>query len=218
MSEIPNLDEFKKESTPAPDIVNAEIVPNAAGEQTTGNLGSVVVNVPSLLDAKQQYLVEAQKAKEIEREGIELARKQAVERIAKWAEKKKIFNGTKPPEDKQLNRIFKKLKKGLPIVKAIKGVCSMPTWNKWKTEFPEVAAMEEQANAEAIDRMLDKKEQLAANPGTKMGEIARDKVQMDELQNRIDRIDRLTDIRNNKNSGFAGNLMPIQINFGFGKK
>ena len=226
MSDIPNLDEFKKYDNPPQDIVEVEVVQpsTGAGECAAPQSGpgttvtSQLVSIPSLSEEKAKYLVEAQKAKEIEQAGIELARKQAIERIAKWAEKKKIFNGTKPPEEKQLNRIFKKLKKGLPIVKAIKGVCSMPTWNKWKQEFPEVAAMEEQANAEAIDRMLDKKEQLAANPGTHMGEIARDKVQMDELQNRIDRIDRLTDVRNNKNSGFAGNLMPIQINFGFGKK
>ena len=217
MSDIPNLDEFKKESTPAPDIVNAEIVPNAAGEQTADNLGSAVINVPSLSQEKARYLAEAQKAKEIEQEGIELARKQAVERIAAWAAKKKIFNGTKPPEEKQLNRIFKKLKQGLPTIKAIKGVCSLPTWNKWKEQFPEVAAMEEHANAVAIDKMLDEKRALSQRPGTKMGEIARDKVQMDEIQNNIDRIDRLTENRNKKSSAFGGGLMPIQINVGYGK-
>ena len=59
---------------------------------------------------------------------------------------------------------------------------------------------------------------LAANKGTHMGEIARDKIQMDELQNRIDRIDRLTENRNKKNSAFGGSVIPIQINVGYGKK
>lgn len=177
----------------------------------------VNVEVPSIAAEKQKYIIEAQRHKEIVQAGIEKARQDAIDRIAKWAEKKKIFNGTKPPEDKQLNRIYKKLKQGLPIVKAIKGVCSVPTWNKWKEEFPEVAALEEHANAVAIDRMMDKKEQLAANQGTHMGEIARDKIQIDELDKRIDRIDRLTENRNKKSSAFGGGLMPIQINVGYGK-
>lgn len=187
--ELPKLDEFK----------NLEPI-----------TAEVVEEDPYLEAAKEHHaLVEQAK---------DLAREQKLKELAEWAYKKKIVNGTKPPEIKQLKRIFKKLKKGLPIVKAIKGVCSITTWNRWKQEFEEVAAMEEQANAEAIDRMLDKKEQLAARSGTHMGEIARDKVQMDELQNRIDRIDRLTEIRNKKNSAFGGSVVPIQINFGFGKK
>lgn len=174
--------------------------------------------VPSTVQQDTALAAQIQKTKEITQAGIDLATQKKIQEIADWAERKKIYNGTKPPEEKQLNRIFRKLKKGLPIVKAIKGVCSIPTWNKWKRDFPEVAAMEEHAMAVAVDRMLDKKEALAQNKGTKMGEIARDKIQMDELQNRIDRIDRLTEVRNSKNSAFGGSVVPIQINFGFGKK
>lgn len=183
------------------------------------NLNEIIV--PELVEHpgnKNIYIEAAQEQSEIEQQAMELARQKRVQEIAKWAEKKKIFNGSVPPQEKQLNRIFRKLKKGLPIIKAIRGVCSYPTWNKWKQDFPEVAAMEEHALAVAVDRMLDKKQELSERPGTHMGEIARDKIQMDELQNRIDRIDRLTEIRNKKNSAFGGSVVPIQINFGFGKK
>lgn len=171
-----------------------------------------------IVEPKDTYLQAAKEHAALMDEAKEIAKQEKLKALAAWAIKKKIVSGTNPPEERQLNRIYRKLKKGLPIIKAIKGVCSYPTWNKWKEEFPEVAAMEEQANAVAIDRMLDRKEELAARPGTHMGEIARDKVQMDELQNRIDRIDRLTEIRNKKNSAFGGSVVPIQINFGFGKK
>ena len=103
------------------------------------------------------------------------------------------------------------------MLRAIKKVCSYPTWQKWKEEYEEVAAIEEQANKEYVELMLEEKLALSQKKGTHMGEIARDKIQMDELQNRIDRIDRLTEIRNKKNSAFGGGVMPVQINFAFGK-
>lgn len=134
-----------------------------------------------------------------------------------WAQKQRIITDA-PPTTKQLKKIFNRLKKGATIVKAINKVCSVTTWNKWKVEYPEVAAIEEQAHAQYIESLQDLKMQLAKNGGTKMGEIARDKLQIDELDKRIERIDRLTEIRNKKNSAFGGNLVPIQINFGFGKK
>ena len=177
------------------------------------NLGPITAEVVD----RDPYLEAAKEHAALVEQAKELAKQRKLEEIATWASDRKIYNGGSLPEVKQLKRIQRKLRKGLPIVKAIKGVCSYPTWCRWKEEIPQVAAMEEHANAEAIDRMLDKKEELAARSGTHMGEIARDKVQMDELQNRIDRIDRLTENRNSKKGSFGAGLIPIQINVGYGK-
>ena len=168
-------------------------------------------------EVEEKYLVEAQQREEDIQEALDAQRQKRKAELAAWAEKRKIIVNA-PPTTKQLNSIYKKLKKGVPLLRAIRKVCSYPTWQKWKEEYEEVAAIEEQANKEYVELMLEEKLALSQKKGTHMGEIARDKIQMDELQNRIDRIDRLTEIRNKKNSAFGGNLVPIQINFGFGKK
>lgn len=213
---IPNLSDIVVPEivvTTAEPGVDATVIPSTGAGESVREENLPVVTVPAT-SAGSPPLTHNQLVKA----GIDLATENRIKEIAAWAEKKRIFNGTEPPTTKQLNKIYNKLKKGLPIVKAVKRVCSVPTWNKWKREFPEVAAMEEHAMAEAVDRMLDKKEELAARQGTKMGEIARDKLQIDELDKRIDRIDRLTENRNSKSSAFGGSVVPIQINFGFGKK
>jgi hypothetical protein len=150
-------------------------------------------------------------------EAVDIERERRKSELQLWASKQRLISNA-PPTTKQLNRIHKRLKKGYTIVKAINKICSYTTWQKWKEEYPECAAVEEQARQEYIESLLDRKMALASNPGTKMGEIARDKIQMDELQNRIDRIDRLTEVRNKKNSTFGGSVIPIQINVGYGKK
>jgi uncharacterized alpha-E superfamily protein len=167
-------------------------------------------------EVEEKYLVEAQQREEDIQEALDAQRQKRKAELAAWAEKRKIIVNA-PPTTKQLNSIYKKLKKGVPLLKAIRKVCSYPTWQKWKEEYEEVAAIEEQANKEYVELMLEEKLALSQKKGTHMGEIARDKIQMDELQNRIDRIDRLTEIRNKKNSAFGGGVMPVQINFAFGK-
>lgn len=172
-----------------------------------------VVPVP----VEDVYTITARNNREDTAEAVDIERERRKSELQMWASKQRIINNA-PPTVKQLKKIHNRLKKGYTIVKAIRKICSYPTWQKWKEEYPEVAAIEEQARQEYVEDLLDKKMQLAANPGTKMGEIARDKIQMDELQNRIDRIDRLTEIRNKKNSAFGGSVIPIQINVGYGKK
>ena len=173
--------------------------------------------VPS---APQQdaYLVAAKEDKEQIQAAVAMERELRQSELQQWASKQRLINNA-PPTVKQLNRIHKRLKKGYTIVKAIKKVCSYTTWCKWKETYPEVAALEEQARVEYVESLMDQKLALANQPDrTKMGEIARDKIHMDELQNRIDRIDRLTEIRNKKSSAFGGSVIPIQINVGYGKK
>lgn len=168
--------------------------------------------------ADDKYIVAAQENNADIAQAVDMERERRKSELQFWASKQRLINNA-PPTVKQLKRIHNRLKKGYTIVRAIHKICSYTTWQKWKEEFPEVAAVEEQARQEYIEDLLDKKMALAAKPGTKMGEIARDKIQMDEIQNRIDRIDRLTEIRNKKNSAFGGgSVMPIQINVGYGKK
>lgn len=164
------------------------------------------------------YTIAAKEKQEDLKEAVDIEREMRKSELQLWASKQRLINNA-PPTVKQLKRIHNRLKKGATIVKAIKKICSYTTWQKWKEEYPEVAALEEQARQEYIEDLLDQKLALASQPDrTKMGEIARDKIQMDELQNRIDRIDRLTENRNKKNSTFGGSVIPIQINVGYGKK
>lgn len=165
-----------------------------------------------------KYTLAAQEHKENITQAIDIERERRKSELQMWASKQRIINNA-PPTVKQLKRIHTRLKKGYTIVRAIRKICSYTTWQKWKEEYPECAAVEEQARQEYIEDLLDKKLELANQPNrTKMGEIARDKIQMDELQNRIDRIDRLTENRNKKNTNGFGNVIPIQINVGYGKK
>lgn len=163
------------------------------------------------------YVTAAKEKQEDLKEAVDIEREMRKSELQLWASKQRLIVNA-PPTVKQMKRIHNRLKKGATIIKAIKKICSYTTWQKWKEEYPEVAALEEQARQEYIESLLDRKLEISQRPGTKMGEIARDKIQMDELQNRIDRIDRLTENRNKKNSTFGGSVIPIQINVGYGKK
>lgn len=140
--------------------------------------------------------------------------------MAEWAEKKKILKGT--PKIKELNRVWKKLRKGYSLVKALRGVVSVATWHKWREEYPEIAAMETQCREDRVDYLQDKIKSIAEQTErTKMGEVSRDKLMIDAYQTEIDRIDRLTANRledMKKHSSGVTNLTPIQINFAFKKK
>ena len=155
-------------------------------------------------------------ATEVARREMELRKLE----MAEWAEKKKILKGT--PKIKELNRVWKKLRKGYSLVKALKGVVSVATWHKWREEYPEIAAMETQCREDRVDYLQDKIKSIAEQTErTKMGEVSRDKLMIDAYQTEIDRIDRLTANRledMKKHSTGVTNLTPIQINFAFRKK
>lgn len=155
-------------------------------------------------------------ASEVARREMELRKLE----MAEWAEKKKILKGT--PKIKELNRVWKKLRKGYSLVKALKGVVSVATWHKWREEYPEIAAMETQCREDRVDYLQDKIKSIAEQTErTKMGEVSRDKLMIDAYQTEIDRIDRLTANRledMKKHSTGVTNLTPIQINFAFRKK
>ena len=138
--------------------------------------------------------------------------------MAEWAEKKKILKGQ--PKIKELNRVWNKLRKGYPLVKALRGVVSVATWHKWREEYPEIAAMETQCREERVEYLQERIKNVAEQENrTRVGEVSRDKLMIDAYQSEIDRLDRLTQVRNNqlKTNGF-GVVNPIQINFSFGKK
>lgn len=170
-----------------------------------------------VIDPYQKYREAAVNRTQDIKEVVDEEREKRRSELQVWAQKQRIITDA-PPTQKQLKKIYNRLKKGCTIVKAINKVCSVTTWNKWKQEYPEVAAIEEQAHAQYIESLQELKMQLAQNKGTKMGEIARDKLQIDELDKQIDRIDRLTENRNKKSSAFGGSVIPIQINVGYGKK
>ena len=157
--------------------------------------------------------------------GLDPAAQEALDRerlkrkleISAWAEKKRLIVDA-PPTEQQLNKIFSKLRKGFPLLKALKKVCSYTTWCKWRNEYPVLAQMEEEAREYRIEHLIEEQKMLADQEGReKMGQIARDKLRMDIRQAEIDRLDRLTENRNNKNKGNPA-LVPIQINVGYGRK
>lgn len=170
-----------------------------------------------VIDPYQKYREAAvNRSKDIQ-EVVDEERERRKSDLQVWAQKQRIITDA-PPTTKQLKKIFNRLKKGATIVKAINKVCSVTTWNKWKQEYPEVAAIEEQAHAQYIESLQDLKMEIAKRPKGRMVNVAADKLEIDELDKRIDRIDRLTENRNKKSSAFGGSMIPIQINVGYGKK
>lgn len=138
--------------------------------------------------------------------------------LQEWAQKKKILKGA--PKVRELNRVWRKLRKGFSINKAIKGVVSISTWHKWREEYPEIAAMEEQCYHDRLDKLQDNIHEAANNPDTHHGAIERDRTKIAAWDKEMDRItDRLT--ANRLQNGSGGNpthLTPIQINFTYRKK
>ena len=137
--------------------------------------------------------------------------------LQEWAQKKKILKGA--PKIRELNRVWKKLRKGFSINKAIKGVVSISTWHKWREEYPEIAAMEEQCYHDRLDRLQDNIHEAASNPDTHHGAIERDRTKIAAWDKEMDRItDRLTANRLQKGNANPTHLTPIQINFTYRKK
>ena len=138
--------------------------------------------------------------------------------LQEWAQKKKILKGA--PKVRELNRVWRKLRKGFSINKAIKGVVSISTWHKWREEYPEIAAMEEQCYHDRLDKLQDNIHEAANNPDTHHGAIERDRTKIAAWDKEMDRItDRLTAnrLQNGKGSN-PTHLTPIQINFTYRKK
>lgn len=130
-------------------------------------------------------------------------------KLAVWAEEKSIIQGV--PNIDKLNVVWEKLKAGETLIKSIEGVCSYPSWLKWRKEYPEIAAMEEQCRQERIAKLEEEMRKIADQPDRiKMGATARDKLMIDVRQKEVERLDRLTENRLEKNN--AGATVPIQIN------
>lgn len=184
-------------------VIEAEVINNNTGKELISH-----ENNKSVIDTEDI-------ASEIAKK--ELAIRKA--EIYQWAEKKKILKGA--PKVSELNRVWRKLRKGYSLNKALRGVVSVATWCKWREEYPEIAAMEVQCREDRIDFLQDKIKSVAEQTQrTHMGEVSRDKLIIDSYQTEIDRIDRLTANRlgdmNRNNTGIT-NLTPIQINFAFRK-
>lgn len=155
--------------------------------------------------------------KEVVEEAVERERLKRKLEITAWAEKKRLIVDA-PPTEAQLNKVMKRLKKGFPILKALKRICSYTTWCRWREEYPVLMKMEEEAREYRIENLMDKQQMIADQVDRdKMGQIARDKLRIDALQSQIDRMDRLTAARNAKQSTNPA-LIPIQINVGYGKR
>lgn len=162
-------------------------------------------------------------AEEVPEEPVDLA-SQAAERekrirrmeLATWAEEKGILKG-EPKVDK-LKRVWNKLRKGKPLIKAIRGICSYSTWQKWRHEYPEILAMEEECREQRIQALQDKILEIADQPDrTRMGETARDRLMIEARMKEIERLDRLTESRLEENKS-APAIVPIQINVKYGKE
>ena len=138
--------------------------------------------------------------------------------LAAWAEKKGIFQGA--PKVEQLTKVWRKLRKGKSLLKSIKGVCSYTTWNKWRQQYPEIAAMEEECREFRVEKLQEQMMQIADKPDrTRMGETARDKLMIEVRQKELERLDRLTEIRMEaQKKPSAQNVVPIQINVAYGKE
>ena len=138
--------------------------------------------------------------------------------IAAWAEKNGVFKHA--PKMEVLEPVWVKLKNGVRLMEAIKGICSFNTWNTWRKEYPAILAMEEQCREERIAMLQREMMQIAdQSDRTRMGESTRDKLMIDVRQKEIDRLDRLTEIRmqsegNKKQSA----VVPIQINVAYGRE
>lgn len=141
--------------------------------------------------------------------------------LQSWAEKRRIFKGA--PKLSEIKRVWKKLKKGLPLYKAIVGVCSMTSWEKWRREYPAIAAMEMECRILYLEHLREENMNIANNPDTHMGSVARDKLMIDVRQREIDRNEGILDrIREagyiDANKAVATTINPIQINITYGKE
>lgn len=165
---------------------------------------------------------------------LDLAAQDAIERerlrrkleVSQWAEDLKFLSKA-PPKKEYIEAIYHRLCKGSTIREAIEDVCSYTTWRRWQKEYPVLLEMEEEARQRRIWELQEKQRRIADGEdidGNKirpdedtMRKITRAKLRIDTMQSEIDRYDRLTEARNGKLQK-SGNLVPIQINVGYGRK
>lgn len=134
--------------------------------------------------------------------------------LATWAESKGILKGVPKIDDLEL--VWAALKAGKPLKKAIERVCSYSTWVKWRREYPEIAAMEEECRFQRCARLEEEMQQIADQTDrTRMGEVSRDRLMIDARMKELDRLDKLTESRMNKE---PSTMVPIQINVAYGKE
>jgi len=145
--------------------------------------------------------------------------------MSRWAEQKGMIYKA-PPKTSDLEKVYTKLREGKTIEQAIDGICSYYTWRKWREEYEEIAALEEDARnkmiadyqerqrklADGLD--LDSQQTTAQNDSRR--KIDRARLQIETLQKQIERVDRLTEARMNLEKKSA-TIVPIQINVEYGK-
>ena len=160
---------------------------------------------------------------EVEESATALAKRQAIDElvarrkkeIEAWALRKGIQKGI--PDQEDIEKISRRLRKGKSLTDAIKGVCSHSTWRRWKEAFPALEEVEEDAREWRKNRLSIEAMRIADMPDReKMGQNTRDNMRINTRLAEIARIDKLTEIRNNKNQ-IPNNVIPIQINVKYGK-
>ena len=160
---------------------------------------------------------------EVEESATALAKQQAMQElvekrkreIEEWALRRGIQKGV--PDKEDIEKISRRLRKGKSITDSIKGVCSHSTWRKWKEQYPALEEMEEDAREWRKNRLSIEAMRIADMPDReKMGQNTRDNMRINTRLAEIARIDKLTEIRNNKNQ-IPNNVIPIQINVKYGK-
>lgn len=160
---------------------------------------------------------------EVEESATALAKQQAMQElvekrkkeIEEWALRRGIQKGV--PDQEDIEKISRRLRKGKSITDSIKGVCSHSTWRRWKEQYPALEEMEEDAREWRKNRLSIEAMRIADMPDReKMGQNTRDNMRINTRLAEIARIDKLTEIRNNKNQ-IPNNVIPIQINVKYGK-
>ena len=88
---------------------------------------------------------------EVEESATALAKREAMQElvekrkkeIEEWALRRGIQKGV--PDQEDIEKISRRLRKGKSITDSIKGVCSHSTWRRWKEQYPALEEMEEDA-------------------------------------------------------------------------
>lgn len=147
--------------------------------------------------------------------GYEVERR--AKELVEWAKSKRLLMGV--PTKEVLEVIYNRLKSGKTIKQSIEGVCGYSTWRKWCEEYEIVRAVEEEAIMDRSDKIMEEAKKIAdQSDRTKMGEVGRDRLNIETKLKELDRLDRLTENRLNKNPSIKGNLVPIQINVAYANK
>lgn len=137
--------------------------------------------------------------------------------VAEWARKEKLLGGL--PTKEILDKVYRRLRDGKSLVRAIDGLCSITTWRKWREEIDVVRAVEEQAKAERANILMEEAQDIADQADrTRIGEVSRDKLMIETRLRELDRIDKITEMRLSKNLPSNASFVPIQINVGYADK